>query len=745
MSKFLLFLCFVSAHLLMNARTYAKFDTGSRLEFLRSGLADGSEKAAVGRSINEEAATMVIVTLNDGYAPSDLTDSGLELVSSLGNDMCIVRGPFELILGLEDNDAVRSLSLGERLTPNLDGARAFSSVDLVHTGTDLPGLYTGNGVVCGIYDTGVDPNHINFYNPDFNESRVKAVYNYVGSYGSVKQLTTPDEIARFTTDNTSSTHGTHTLGIMAGSFNNRQGALFSGPKGSYAVADERTNKVTIETDGRNPYYGIAPDADIVVACGETYESSVLAGLSKITEYARLHKQPVVINLSMGQIIGPHDGSDAFSKGLERIGQDALVCISSGNEGNCAVSVVKRLTEEDRALKTFFNNDMYIEGTVDLWSSDRNALELAIVIVDTSTGKTLYSFPVPLNETVSLATFNYTPSSIVSDVFQRYFHSSFISIATSDNSSTNQRYNARMHFYLERKDMNNPNIAVGIIAEGQPGARIDLVGKNNLGQTSFRSYGLEGWSDSNSELSVNSTACAANVIAVGAYSTRSVWADLDQNLHQNSIRLFSGRIAGFSGYGETYDGRRLPHVVAPGVTVVSSLNSYLKNPGAALVSDFLYNGRHYYWGANSGTSMATPVVSGIIATWLQYNPDLTVAEVIDIISKTSVVDEDCLNENPVKIGAGKINAYEGLKEVIRRSSVSDIKSEAETIFRWIGENMLEVFVPRGNIDVDIYNVSGHHIRRVTGASDTLVCDFNDLSAGLYILKINNTDTHRIIIK
>ncbi|MDE6397129.1 MAG: S8 family serine peptidase, partial [Muribaculaceae bacterium] len=263
------------------------------------------------------------------------------------------------------------------------------------------------------------------------------------------------------------------------------------------------------------------------------------------------------------------------------------------------------------------------------------LKFEIVIANTSTGEILYSLPLGVNETTNLATYSHTSTSIRNEVFDRYFTASFITAATSDNKSTNGRYNARLQFVLEKKDMNNMNIAVGIIAEGRPGARLDIVGKNNLGATEFKSYGLPGWSDSNSDLSVNSTACGDNVIAVGAYSTRAVWGTLDGSVHENSIRLFPGRVAGFSGYGVTYDGRSLPHVLAPGVSVVSSLNSYHKTTGS--VSEYTYNGRNYCWGAQSGTSMAAPVVSGIIATWLQYNPDLTTAEVLDIIGKTSVID------------------------------------------------------------------------------------------------------------
>ncbi|MDE6397234.1 MAG: S8 family serine peptidase, partial [Muribaculaceae bacterium] len=330
--------------------SYTKFDTGSRIELLRYALKNEEQSAEYGRPMAEETEMMVIVTMNPGFTTDDLKNDRLVPVSVLGDDMCILKGPVDAIIALETNNAIKSLSFGDRLNTNLDTARKFSSIDQVHNGVDLPGAYTGKGVVCGIFDTGVDPNHINFYNSEFTESRVKEIHCYQSAFGgSVAHYLTPEEIGSFKTDNNTSSHGTHTLGIMAGSFNNTLSGSSGYPRGSFASVDESTNKVSIETHGVHPYYGMAPDADIVVACGDSYESYVLAGLAKITEYAKSHNQPAVINLSLGQLVGPHDGSDAFSKGLAQIGKDAIVCISAGNDGGGAFSVVKELTEEDRFI------------------------------------------------------------------------------------------------------------------------------------------------------------------------------------------------------------------------------------------------------------------------------------------------------------------------------------------------------------------------------------------------------------
>jgi hypothetical protein len=64
-------------------------------------------------------------------------------------------------------------------------------------------------------------------------------------------------------------------------------------------------------------------------------------------------------------------------------------------------------------------------------------------------------------------------------------------------------------------------------------------------------------------------------------------------------------------------------------------------------------------------MASPVVAGIVALWLQAKSDLTPAEVLAIIKKTSQKLKDPSNQDyPVNLqGSGMINAYAGLCEIL----------------------------------------------------------------------------------
>ena len=123
---------------------------------------------------------------------------------------------------------------------------------------------------------------------------------------------------------------------------------------------------------------------------------------------------------------------------------------------------------------------------------------------------------------------------------------------------------------------------------------------------------------------------------------------------------AGEISRFSSYGTLADGRNLPDICAPGASVVSSVNTYcVTNPSmgytnAALQAKFEQGGKTYFWHQSLGTSMATPVVAGAIALWLEANPNLTYKDVVRIIKETAVKDNYVTSTgDPVQWGAGKL--------------------------------------------------------------------------------------------
>lgn len=112
------------------------------------------------------------------------------------------------------------------------------------------------------------------------------------------------------------------------------------------------------------------------------------------------------------------------------------------------------------------------------------------------------------------------------------------------------------------------------------------------------------------------------------------------------------MAPFSSRGPTsIDAVPKPDIVAPGVGVYSTLS-----PNATLdVPELPHVGKNYI--AISGTSMATPLVAGLVACLIQANPKLTHDDIKKILTSTAVpyAGFDASSQ-----GSGLVNAKEALK-------------------------------------------------------------------------------------
>ena len=120
-----------------------------------------------------------IVRLSDGATFDDLRAAGLEVISTAGDDMAVVAGNIEDIIAMNDNADVQSFSLSATAKPMLNETRKLNGVTTMHNGEDhLDQPYKGKGVICGIYDIGLDPNHVNFLNADLTGTRIKTLFHF---------------------------------------------------------------------------------------------------------------------------------------------------------------------------------------------------------------------------------------------------------------------------------------------------------------------------------------------------------------------------------------------------------------------------------------------------------------------------------------------------------------------------------------------------------------------------------------
>ena len=290
-----------------------------------------------------------IIRIADGYSDDDLRQEGINVLRSRYG-FAFVAIPIDQVERVADLKSVRRLQLARPLSQKLKRAREATGVDKIHQGIGLEQAYTGKGVVCGIVDTGLDPNHLNFKDDEGN-SRVGFLAHltqnpYATSADDAVIQTFYDRstVANFTSDDRSTYHGTHTMGIMAGGY---RGNL------KYAEANDATGAVTV-TSGANPFYGVAYDADIAAACGDLMDMIIAYGVDYILQYAENEKKPCVINLSLGSNDGAHDGHGVINQFFDACAEmaNAIICVSAGNEGDMKIAVNKTFTADDNELKTF---------------------------------------------------------------------------------------------------------------------------------------------------------------------------------------------------------------------------------------------------------------------------------------------------------------------------------------------------------------------------------------------------------
>lgn len=148
-------------------------------------------------------------------------------------------------------------------------------------------------------------------------------------------------------------------------------------------------------------------------------------------------------------------------------------------------------------------------------------------------------------------------------------------------------------------------------------------------------------------------------------------DKQGNLADFSSRGVKGKTGQALVDGETFTWEDRPTITAPGVDVISARASLSSLSALSITSDSeVMDANHVpYYTVMSGTSMAAPHASGIVALMLEANPNLTWREVKRILQDTAT---NMPGLEPWESGAGYVNAYAAVKAVL-----DETKSFGET--------------------------------------------------------------------
>ena len=577
------------------------------------------------------------------------------------DDIYIASIPLDKISQLCSYPSIQRIEAGKSCSiTNENSAAIVRAKDVWNSPAPLSA--TGKSVIIGVMDIGFDLTHPNWYSTDMQDYRIKQVWDmldYSGEGEPVIGQTTNDKgqkkdtiyvgrqyigeeailNKRHSADGLTQTHGTHTMGTATG----------SGCEGDGTIS---------------PYIGMAPDAEMCVVANYTtnnkdivpeadlYKYTMatdLLGFKYIFDYAESVGKPCVINLSEGEYLNLNDGILYHEVINKMVGAGRIICASAGNDGGRGTYIHKAKGESKKGA--FLSSDER-EAAYVMRSKKPVKMQLSFYQDQTKVmtweydTRTLSAFPDSvMQDTIHVGNKRFPVSlCIYPDCYDKTLYATEFQITDINNDRYNFGKNTAIS--LAVLDTNN-DIEVFSAGGGFISDDID----NSL-------------CDFESSHSVLFPGCAERVIGVGATAHVTevplhYGGAFGDNLGTNGVR------ASFSSVGPTIDDHIKPDVMAPGVNIVSSTNSYktdqhLQNTFGSRV--FEYEGRKHYWALSKGTSMSCPIVTGIIALWLQVCPTLTPEQIKDVFAHTCTHYDEALSYPNNYYGWGEIDALAGIEYI-----------------------------------------------------------------------------------
>lgn len=621
--------------------------------------------------------------------------------------------PYDKLDAISEISGVTYITAGNMAHPVLDKALSDIGYDAVLNSPVLPMPYTGKGVIVGVVDIGFQWDHAAFRRAD-GSTRIAVAWNQNDSTG-----TPPDGYVYGSLFDTEEeiltahpcvieTHATHVASIAAGS-------SFEG----------------------NPYGGVARDAELVLVDalhtpdGGIYTEGIVDGIKFIRDYASRVGKSCVINLSIGGTVGPHDGTSPFDQMCDSLqGAGCLLVGAMGNMGAYNYHLGYDFDKQSKSFRTGFRQQRMVLPEVDMWSEApvRFAIEI-------------YGY----NEENPRATTGMLSVEEWRDTVLLYEGEEILIEAASAYSKANGLYNT---LFSMSGVTDIPGAFFVLAVEGEHG-RIDMW--NNAPANTFDDFGRDDLLIGDREMSLLEVGgTGRRITSVGAYVTNTSVAV--QNGGTYSVDYTLHAVAPFSSRGFTRDGRMKPEVLAPGCIVTAAFNEELASDPenffyGMTVGEFPFEDRLYYYGANSGTSMASPIVAGVYALWLEACPTLTPEEAKAVLRFVSTTDE--YTTDPTAAGYGKINPFAGLCYLLQTGGMENSIATGQTkLYPSVGHGQFTI-MPSTDLDdvvIEIYTATGALVyRRYVGcckAGEPQYISMPFSSRGMYLVRLSSKQSNDV---
>jgi len=586
---------------------------------------------------NVHHTVRVAVLVDAGFSALSLQGTGWRIVSQV-NTIVTMEGDEASVPFLRAIPGILLVEYRKFVHPCMDSVRRETHInELQGIGpTVLTKSFTGQGVLFGILDNEFDTHEPAFLD-SLGHTRFIALWDQSVAYGTQKnkfgygRIETGLDIDKDTLFGSDSNeyHGTHMTSCAAG------------------------------WDKNYPQYRGAACASKIIAVKYNSESASSAdfmnGLNWIFSIADSMGLPCVVNMSIGLVEGPHDGTSLMDQRIDSLsthsktGKSHIIVGAAGNDGNLKEHVSFSLKAQESIGSWVEPSDgapLKSTGIIDIWGESGKAFSDTVYIIDK--GNLSYKKSGNAISTSTLANQYLLDTLRWPDPASDPDTVIFEAIVERANAA-NHKPHIEIAMYSS-----NANLMMGAKLFSTQATTINGWNVEKLNCTGL---GIPGFVDGDSLMTINEVGgTAKTIITAGGYNSKVTALRYDKTVYGEGDTTLYDYLS-YTSLGPTADGRIKPNISAPGREVTGAMTRYIVDKGgrtAVWPNPPSMVGRYAFLG---GTSISSPIVAGIIACMLEYNPALTSQAVDSVLQKTAIQDKFTgkILTRDVRWGAGKVNA------------------------------------------------------------------------------------------